>query len=268
MTSLSSLAHPDMMFSGLTAESRSAQDRVQLVVISSGAHTLISKYKQLFALPFSVYTDPSLALYTALGMGVAGPRTATLPTDAAPGSKAKAKVVDGGYVRHGVVTGVAMVVGRVIKVGMPVWENRGDGRQLGGEFIFGPGLKCTYAHRMQGAKGHVPVRDVLQAAGVHIPSAIHMPLPAVTVFTGSENRVDRTAKGRRRSMGDIGTSLARKRQTIDVLMEHSLPTDEEWMMEQTRNRERIKQKKIMRRAFGGHHRQTAEEQMAVGEMTG
>ena len=147
MTSLTSLAHPDMMFSGPTAaetKSCNEQDRVQLVVISNGAHTLISKYKRLFALPFSVYTDPSLALYTALGMGVAGQRNpATPPIHAAlhekAGSKEKAKIVDGGYARHGVITGLAMVIGRAIKVGMPVWGNCGDVRQLGGEFILGPG---------------------------------------------------------------------------------------------------------------------------------
>lgn len=145
MTSLASLAHPDMMFLGPTAAETSAQDRVKLVVISNGAHPFISKYKQLFALPFPVYTDPSLALHAALGMGGTGQRNAaaTTPIDVAQcekaGSEEKATVVDGGYARHGLVTGIAMVVGRAIKAGMPVWENGGDIRQLGGEFVLGPG---------------------------------------------------------------------------------------------------------------------------------
>ena len=139
-------------------------------------------------------------------------------------------------------------------------------------------LTCTYAHRMQTAKGHVPVRDVLQAAGVHTPfsmPAIHTPLSAVT---GEENRVEKRDKGRRRSTGEFGASLVRRRQTIDVLIEHSVPTEEEWMAERTRSLERLKQKKIMRRTFGGHHQstdvalysQTAEdneEQLTVGETT-
>jgi hypothetical protein len=35
--------------------------------------------------------------------------------------------------------GLAMVVMRAFKVGMPVWEKGGDINQLGGEFVFGPG---------------------------------------------------------------------------------------------------------------------------------
>ena len=121
---------------------------------------------------------------------------------------------------------------------------------------------------MQVAKGHAPVRDVLQAAGVHTPFAMHMPLPAVMA---EENRVEKAEKGRRRSMGEFGTALASRRQTIDVLMEHSLPTDEEWMAERARSLERLKQKKNMRRTYGGHYHysQTAEnkEQLAIGETT-
>jgi len=113
---------------------------------------------------------------------------------------------------------------------------------------------------MQGVKGHAPVRDVLQAAGL----------------TGEENRVKETKKGRRHSMGEFGTVLVRRRQTIGV-MEHSLPashmTDEEWMAERTQSLERMKQKKYMRRAFGGDHRsadvalyfQTSEENKTIGE---
>lgn len=45
----------------------------------------------------------------------------------------------GGYVRHGVFGGIAMVVANALKVGMPVWERGGDISRLGGEFILGPG---------------------------------------------------------------------------------------------------------------------------------
>ncbi|KAI0289318.1 hypothetical protein B0F90DRAFT_858555 [Multifurca ochricompacta] len=49
---------------------------------------------------------------------------------------------------------------------MPVWERGGDATQLGGEFVLGPGMSCTYAHRMQTTTGHAPILDVLAAAGV------------------------------------------------------------------------------------------------------
>ena len=36
--------------------------------------------------------------------------------------------------------GIAMVLIRALKVGMPVWDNGGDLSQLGGEFVLGPGF--------------------------------------------------------------------------------------------------------------------------------
>ena len=45
----------------------------------------------------------------------------------------------GSYVRHGAVSGLAMVVAHALRVGMPVWERGGDASQLGGEFVLGPG---------------------------------------------------------------------------------------------------------------------------------
>lgn len=65
-------------------------------------------------------------MYKALGM--------TLRTlDAGPESE------KGGYIRHGLVGGITMVVKNVIKSKMPVWGKAGDPEQLGGEFVLGPG---------------------------------------------------------------------------------------------------------------------------------
>ena len=49
----------------------------------------------------------------------------------------------GSYVRHGAVSGLAMVVAHALRVGMPVWERGGDAAQLGGEFVLGPGYVLT-----------------------------------------------------------------------------------------------------------------------------
>lgn len=73
-----------------------------------------------------MYTDPTLRLYTTLGM--------TLRTlDGGPEAQR------GNYVRHGTMSGIAMVVMNAVKVGMPVWEKGGEIAQLGGEFVLGPG---------------------------------------------------------------------------------------------------------------------------------
>ena len=45
----------------------------------------------------------------------------------------------GGYVRHGPLGGLGMVISNALKVGMPVWEKGGDISQMGGEFVLGPG---------------------------------------------------------------------------------------------------------------------------------
>ncbi|KAG6902825.1 hypothetical protein C0995_010710 [Termitomyces sp. Mi166 len=149
-----------------TAPRPSEKNPFNLVIISNGAPAFISKYRALFGFEFEMYTDPTLAVYTALGMGRSS--SASGPT-----------IPNGDYVRHGTMGGIAMVALRALKVGLPVWERGGDLHQLGGEFILGPGLTCSYAHRMQSPKGHAPIGAVLSAAGIDIPSSdSSVPTPA------------------------------------------------------------------------------------------
>ena len=121
---------------------------VRVVAISNGAHGMIAKYRKIFGLSFKVYTDPSLALYRALGMGKDGDiekhhhnqrdhRHSTSVSSSISERSSDSK--PGGYVRHSLMGGIAMVVMRAFKVRMPVWEKGGDINQLGGEFVFGPG---------------------------------------------------------------------------------------------------------------------------------
>ena len=128
-----------------------AERRIRLVVISSGAHGMIAKYRQIFGLPFKVYTDPTLALYRALGMSRHGDikhhthhthnRHGTSEGGSNDVTSEKNSDIrkDGGYVKHSLMSGIAMVVMRALKVCMPLWEKGGDINQLGGEFILGPG---------------------------------------------------------------------------------------------------------------------------------
>ena len=124
-----------------------AGTRVRFVVISNGAHGMIAKYRQIFGLSFKVYTDPSLALYQALGMGrdsdIKHHNQQTYKhnksVDSSISEKNSGLSKPGEYVKHSMMGGIAMVVMRAFKVGMPVWEKGGDINQLGGEFVFGPG---------------------------------------------------------------------------------------------------------------------------------
>ncbi|KAI0955945.1 hypothetical protein AcV7_006479 [Taiwanofungus camphoratus] len=126
---------------------------VDLVIIGVGSPAMIKSYRQIFRLPFALYTDPTLRLHSALGMNK---RTQD------PGSETER----GEYVRHGALGGLAMVVRNALRVGMPVWEKGGDVTQLGGEFVLGPRLSCTYAHRMRTTRSHAPILHALASAGI------------------------------------------------------------------------------------------------------
>ncbi|KAJ7471462.1 hypothetical protein B0H11DRAFT_2040112 [Mycena galericulata] len=83
---------------------------------------------------------------------------------------------DPAYVTHGPLAGVGAVVLRALRSGMPVWARGGDIGLLGGEWVFevtvgaeaAPSLRCTYAHRMQNARGHAGVDRVFAAAGLRV----------------------------------------------------------------------------------------------------
>ncbi|KAH9944866.1 AhpC/TSA antioxidant enzyme-domain-containing protein [Amylocystis lapponica] len=126
---------------------------VDLVFIGNGSPGMIKSYRQIFHTPFAIYTDPTLRLHAALGM-------TRRTTDPGPESE------KGAYTQHGLISGIAMVVRNALRVGMPVWEKGGDVAQLGGEFVLGPGLDCTFAHRMRTTRSHEPIMTVLAAAGV------------------------------------------------------------------------------------------------------
>ncbi|KAF8895935.1 hypothetical protein CPB85DRAFT_1229681 [Mucidula mucida] len=130
-----------------------------VVVISNGSPALIDKYKAIFGARFEMYVDPGMEVYRSLGMGTTGDVQSKKETHT-------------GYVRRGTLGGIAMVVLRALRVGMPVWEKGGEIGQLGGEFVLGPGMTCHWAHRMQTVKGHAPVPDVLAAAGVSIQQPV------------------------------------------------------------------------------------------------
>lgn len=69
----------------------------------------------------------------------------------------------GEYVVHGPVSGIGMVLKNALK--MPL-SNPGDMKQLGGEFLLGPGIRSDYCHRMPTTRGHTSISQLLQLAGV------------------------------------------------------------------------------------------------------
>ncbi|KAJ6596664.1 AhpC/TSA antioxidant enzyme-domain-containing protein, partial [Mycena sp. CBHHK59/15] len=130
---------------------------LELVIISNGSYEMIKSYRQIFHTPFALYTDPTRNVYNALGM--------TLHTTE-KGSK-------GSYVLHGFFGGIKMVLTNAVKVGMPVWKEGGKISQLGGEFILGPGMHCSWAHRMRYTRSHTPILQVIEAAGANMYALLY-----------------------------------------------------------------------------------------------
>ncbi|KAG6374342.1 hypothetical protein JVT61DRAFT_4371 [Boletus reticuloceps] len=189
---------------------------VNLAVIGNGSYNMIKSYRQIFRTPFTFYTDPTLRIYKALGM--------TLRI-----MEPKSQRKRGGYVRHGPMSGIAMVFKNALRVGMPVWERAGDMTQLGGEFVLGPGLNATYTHRMPNPRSHAPITRVLAAAGIGL---------------------------QREKLAPSAETIARA--TSPVLDE------EQWMEERRLSLTRIRERKLARRmgvAFPGAN--VAEEHQVV-----
>ncbi|CAE6443463.1 unnamed protein product [Rhizoctonia solani] len=144
----------------LTEPSLLQKAGVKLVIIGNGSPSMIKSYKNdVFHCPYEMYTDPDRKVYNALGM--------TLRTNDGGSEHEK-----GSYVKHGTFTGTMLVLKRALK--MPL-ASSGDIKQLGGEFVLGPGLNCSFASRMHTTRSHTPIRDLLQAAGVSMnPSATEL----------------------------------------------------------------------------------------------
>ncbi|KAF8339806.1 AhpC/TSA antioxidant enzyme-domain-containing protein [Cantharellus anzutake] len=124
---------------------------VKLIIVSNGSHKLAKAYQEnVFKCPYPIYVDPSRELYRAFGM-------TRCTINGGPESE------KGAYVVHGPIGGLGMALRNAMK--MPL-GNAGDIKQLGGEFILGPGIRCEYAHRMPTTRGHVDIRTLLSITRV------------------------------------------------------------------------------------------------------
>jgi hypothetical protein len=189
---------------------------VNLVIVGNGSHNMIKSYRgnplpcpsfpahvfpEIFRTTLPVYTDPTNRLYAALGM--------TLRT-LSPGPDAER----GLYVRHGMVRGAAMVVANAIKTRMPILEHGGDISQLGGEFVLGPGLQCTYAHRMNSTRSHAPIARALKAAGVNLYASVER-VKGMTTLGMSEEERESWMRERQESLNILSARKAcRRRGTL------------------------------------------------------
>ncbi|KAJ3770717.1 hypothetical protein FB446DRAFT_646502, partial [Lentinula raphanica] len=126
---------------------------LRLVIIGNGAWQMIKGYRRIFKLPYPIYTDPTAALYTALGMTMRTLEAGPPPT----------------YVKHkSILSGISLVLRNAVKGRMPIWRYMGDKALLGGEFIFvkpsGKDVACVWAHRMRYTTAHEEIVNVIGEA--------------------------------------------------------------------------------------------------------
>ncbi|KAK4056913.1 hypothetical protein OIO90_002163 [Microbotryomycetes sp. JL221] len=125
---------------------------VKLIVIGNGDYTMIKGYREMLELPFPVYTDADKKTYNALGM-----TRRTL--DAGKFDKPPE------YIIRGMFSNVVGSIKSAFKIGK-LSSSSGDIRQIGGEFVFGPQKTVLYTHRMENTRGHAPINEIMDAAGV------------------------------------------------------------------------------------------------------
>jgi hypothetical protein len=216
-----------------------AEKGVNLVIISNGSYSMIKSYRSVFSFPeirsfpdmsileifrtpFAVYTDRKHAVYNALGM--------TLQSlDAGP--------MRPEYVRHGAVSGIGMVLANAVKVRMPIWKAGGDIAQLGGEFVLGPGLQCSFAHRMRYTRSHIPILEVVKAAGIDMYKPLMQLSAQLISSTTALLGVDEVNA----STGTTGTSF------LGVALSMSRDQEKKWLRDSRRHLSALHARKLARR---------------------
>ncbi|KIK55437.1 hypothetical protein GYMLUDRAFT_105906, partial [Collybiopsis luxurians FD-317 M1] len=136
---------------------------IRLIIVGNGGWQMIKSYQRIFKLSYAVYTDPTAALYSALGMTLrtveAGPKRPSSSSGFGSGS----------YIRHDkLLSGISLVLRNAVKARMPLWRYMGDKGLLGGEFVFvkppGKDLECVWAHRMRFTTAHEDIVNVVSHA--------------------------------------------------------------------------------------------------------
>jgi len=142
---------------------------MKLVIISCGSWKMIQAYKRLIGedCPYSIYSDRSKHVYTALGM--------TLRTFN-PGPAAD----KGAYIKHSMTGNI--VQGFVSGMALPL-KAPGDQMQIGGEFVLGPGLEVKFCHRMKSTRDHALIEDVLASVDIDVAKETEALQPTPMIAT-------------------------------------------------------------------------------------
>ncbi|KAJ7270056.1 AhpC/TSA antioxidant enzyme-domain-containing protein [Mycena haematopus] len=127
---------------------------VKIVVIGCGDFRGLANYKENTGFNGSIFADSNRQLYFALGMDIQ-----TLA--ATPSSQQKAS-----YITEGALSNAWKSIKNGPLKDPTLIGKQGNFGQLGGDFVFGPGNQCTFAHRMQHTQDHIEVVDLMKLAGI------------------------------------------------------------------------------------------------------
>jgi len=129
---------------------------VQVVVIGCGEWSLIKNYAEGTNFNGKIFADPSRELYKSLGMTIENLQGT--PKGEKPRS----------YLPSGLLTNILSSIWRGPIRNPQHIGKQGNLSQLGGDFVFGPGLQCSYARIMKHTQDHIEIPDLMAAAGVPV----------------------------------------------------------------------------------------------------
>ncbi|KAF4598577.1 hypothetical protein EYR38_006981 [Pleurotus pulmonarius] len=133
-----------------------ASASTKIIVIGCGKWGAIKAYAETTGFGGEIYTDPTRELYHKLGMTIGSVKTT-------PAGEEKRS-----YLRGGFWAGIVQSLLKGPLSHPSLIGKQGNFTQLGGDFIFGPGIKCSYASRMQNTEDHAEVAELMKLAGVEM----------------------------------------------------------------------------------------------------
>lgn len=173
---------------------------MDFIIVGQGDWSVIKAYREVMQVPYPMFADPKRNVYRALGM--------TLRTNDANPVCARPD-----YASMSMTKGILVAIKKGL-FDMPI-RNPGDMKLLGGDFILGPGLQCSFTHRMTTADGHMDLPRILAQAGCDL--SLKTPKPLYTVDE-KEARAAMLAGGNqnRRQTRSLGRSRGKKSSKADA----------------------------------------------------
>ncbi|KAG6915938.1 hypothetical protein DXG01_009204 [Tephrocybe rancida] len=135
-------------------ESTLSNNGIRIAVVGCGDWQPIQSYIEKTKFTGPIYADPTRTLYRALGMNIE-------KLEGTPAGQERKS-----YLKEGAMTNALKSIWKGPLTHPNLIGKQGNISQLGGEFVFGPGLSCSFAWRMQHTEDHIEIAELLKQAGV------------------------------------------------------------------------------------------------------